>query len=46
MKVYIILAILFAMLIGTSLAQNVGTGNVEAFRQALEQDGFTPVYNL
>jgi hypothetical protein len=40
MKVYIISAILFVILIGTSLAQNVETGNVEALKQALEQDGF------
>jgi hypothetical protein len=41
MKVYIILAILFAMLIGTGLAQNATTGDVNAFKQALEKDGFT-----
>jgi hypothetical protein len=41
MKVYLILAILFAMLIGTGLAQNATTGDVMAFKQALEQDGFT-----
>lgn len=41
MKVYIILVALFAMLIGTGIAQNVETGNVEAFKRALEQDGFT-----
>jgi hypothetical protein len=34
MKVYIILAILFALLIGTSLAQNATTGDVNAFKQA------------
>jgi hypothetical protein len=40
MKVYIILAILLATLIGTSLAQNATTGDVNAFKQALEKDGF------
>lgn len=41
MRVYIILAVLFAMLIGTGLAQNAITGDVNAFKQALEKDGFT-----
>lgn len=41
MKAHIILAVLLAMLTGTSLAQNVETGDVETFKQALEQDGFT-----
>ena len=41
MKVYIIFAVLFAMLIGTGLAQNATTGDVKAFQQALEKDGFT-----
>jgi hypothetical protein len=41
MKGYIILAVLFAMLIGTGLAQNATTGDVKAFQQALEKDGFT-----
>lgn len=41
MKVYMILAVLFAMLIGTGLAQNATTGDVNAFQQALEKDGFT-----
>jgi hypothetical protein len=41
MKGYILLGVLFAMLIGTGLAQNVKTGDVEAFQQALEKDGFT-----
>jgi hypothetical protein len=40
MKVFII-AVLFAMLIGTCLAQNATTGDVNAFKQALEKDGFT-----
>ncbi len=41
MKVYIILAVLFATLIGTGLAQNATTGDVNVFKQALEKDGFT-----
>jgi hypothetical protein len=41
MKVYIILAVLFAMLIGTCIAQNATTGDVNAFKQALKKDGFT-----
>ena len=41
MKVYIILAILFAMLIGACHAENVDIGNVTAFKQTLEKDGFT-----
>jgi hypothetical protein len=44
MKVYIILAVLSTMLIGTGLAQNATTtttGDVNAFKQALEKDGFT-----
>ena len=41
MKRYIILAVLFAILIGTGLAQNAATGDVKAFQQALEKDGFT-----
>ena len=40
MRAYIILAVLFAMLIGAGLAQNVTTGDVKAFKQALEKDGF------
>jgi hypothetical protein len=40
MRVYIILAVLFAILIGTGLAENVKTGDVKAFQQALEDDGF------
>ena len=39
MKVYIISAILFVMLIGTGLAENVKTGDVKAFQKTLEQDG-------
>ncbi len=41
MKAYIILAVLFTTLIGTGLAQNATTGDVNAFKQALEKDGFT-----
>jgi len=40
MKVYIILAVLFAMLMGTGLADNVKTGDVKAFQRALEREGF------
>lgn len=41
MKVYIILAILFATLIGAALAENVNIGNTTAFKHSLEKDGFT-----
>ena len=41
MRVYILLLVLFAISIGTGLAVNVDIGDVEAFKQALEQDGFT-----
>ncbi len=41
MKGYIIFAVLFAILIGTCTAANVNVGNVNAFKQALEKDGFT-----
>jgi len=41
MKLCIILAVLFAMLIGTGLAQNPTTSDVNALKQALEKDGFT-----
>lgn len=37
MKVYIILTVLFAMLIGTGLAQNPTTGDVNAFKQAFRK---------
>ncbi len=40
MRAYIILAVLFTMLIGTSTAQNATTGDVNAFKQSLEKDGF------
>ena len=41
MRAYILLIFAFAMLIGTAFAENVDIGDVEAFQQALEQDGFT-----
>jgi hypothetical protein len=41
MKSYILFGVLFAILIGTGLAQNATTGDVTAFQKALEQDGFT-----
>jgi hypothetical protein len=41
MRIYILLPVLFAMLIGIGLAQNVEIGDAGAFKQALEQDGFT-----
>ncbi len=41
MRVWIILALLFAVLIGACYAQNVDIGNVTAFKQDLEKDGFT-----
>jgi len=40
MRAYIILSVLFTILIGTGLAENAETGDMEAFQQALEQDGF------
>jgi hypothetical protein len=41
MKRYILFAFILAMLIGTGLAENVKTGDVKVFKQALEKDGFT-----
>ena len=41
MRKYIILLVLFAVSIGTGLAVNVDIGDVGAFKQALEKDGFT-----
>ena len=41
MRRYIILLVLFAISIGTGLAVNVDIGDIETFKQALEQDGFT-----
>jgi hypothetical protein len=41
MKRYILLGFVLVMLIGTSLTQNPTTCDVNAFKQALEKDGFT-----
>jgi len=41
MRVRILLLVLFTTFIATGLAVNVDIGDVEAFKQALEQDGFT-----
>lgn len=41
MRLYMLLLIGFAVLMGTSLAESIDIGDVEAFKQALEQDGFT-----
>jgi hypothetical protein len=41
MKKYIIILILVIISIGTGLAANVDIGDVDAFKQALERDGFT-----
>jgi hypothetical protein len=41
MKRHILILVLFAMLMGTGIAQNATTGDVKAFQKALEQDGFT-----
>ena len=41
MKSCIMLGFLFVILIGVGLAQNAETGDVKAFQQALEKDGFT-----
>lgn len=41
MRKYIILVALFAMLIVTGVAENAKTGDLKAFKQALEKDGFT-----
>jgi hypothetical protein len=38
---YFLLPVLFALSIGTELAVGVDIGDVEVFKQALEQDGFT-----
>jgi hypothetical protein len=38
---YFLLPVLFALSIGTGLALNADIGDVNAFKQALEQDGFT-----
>jgi hypothetical protein len=41
MRAYILLIFAFAMFIGTGIAENVDIGDIEAFKEALEQDGFT-----
>ena len=41
MKRYMLLGFMLAVLIGTGLAQNPTTSDVNAFQQALEKDGFT-----
>ena len=41
MKFCILLLVSFTIFIGTGLAVNVDIGNVDAFKQALEKDGFT-----
>jgi hypothetical protein len=41
MKRYILLGFVLVVLIGTGLAQNPTTHDVTAFKQALEEDGFT-----
>jgi hypothetical protein len=41
MKRYMLLGFVLAVLIGTGLAQNATTSDVNAFKQALEKDGFT-----
>jgi hypothetical protein len=41
MRAYIFLICAIAILVGTGIAENVDIGDVEAFQQALEQDGFT-----
>ena len=41
MKVYILLLVSFMAAIGTGFAVNADIGDVDAFKQALEEDGFT-----
>jgi hypothetical protein len=41
MKRCAMLGFIFAILMGTSLAENAITGDVKAFQKALEKDGFT-----
>ena len=41
MKRYMLFGFVLAVLIGTGLAQNTTTSDVNAFKQALEKDGFT-----
>jgi hypothetical protein len=41
MKAYIIFAILFNIFIGVGFVESASPGNITAFKQALEKDGFT-----
>ena len=41
MRVYILISVVFVLTIGAGFAVNVDIGDVEGFKQALEQDGFT-----
>mgnify|MGYP001346267452 CR=1 FL=1 len=41
MRVYILISVVFVLIIGAGFAVNVDIGDVEGFKQALEQDGFT-----
>lgn len=41
MKFYMLFGFILIMLIGTGFAQYPTTGNADAFKQALEKDGFT-----
>ena len=41
MRIFILLLVLFTIFIGTGLAVNVDIGDVEKFKQSLEEDGFT-----
>ena len=41
MRGYTLLLFVFALLMGTCLAENATTGDAKAFQEALEEDGFT-----
>jgi hypothetical protein len=41
MRTYLLILFVIAMSVGAGLAENVNIGDVEAFKQTLEQDGFT-----
>jgi hypothetical protein len=41
MKRYVMLGVIFAILIGIGFAENMKTGDIKAFQEALEKDGFT-----
>ncbi|VVB64805.1 Uncharacterised protein [uncultured archaeon] len=41
MKNYLLMGLIFVLLLGTSLGQNPDIGDLDAFKHALEQDGFT-----